>query len=226
MSLSMRPLFLFLSLILYLNTSNQAHAEEQPRLAVIPYLTLHLTIEEERELREVLSLEIASNTVARVLSSNEVKKKLPPIPDGCPEDPTCVASIGTSLEADYLLFVALIKNDTTIDMQLFLVEVAGAGAMRQEMTILQTDSAWSEPIGRGVRSLLGGVKRLAKETALIPITSQPTTIFIEKTPPKKDRKAWPWLLLGGVLLSGAAVGTVAVLYPFTSLGAFGPGTNQ
>ena len=221
----MRPLFSFLALLLCFSAPRQARADEPPRLAVIPYLTLNLTAEEEREVREVLSIELASNTSARVLSNKEVQKKLPPIPDGCPESTSCVSSVGELLGADYLLFVTLIKNDTGIDLQLFLVEVAGAGTMRQEKTSLQADdAAWSETIRGGVRSLLGGVKRLSKETGALNPT-QPTTIFIEKTPPKKDRKAWPWLVVGGgVLLSGAAASAV-LLYPFTSLGSFGPGAN-
>jgi hypothetical protein len=224
MSPSMRLLFSLLSALLSVVAASQTYAQTQPRLAVIPYLTLNLTPEEERELREVLSLEIASSTSARLLSSKEVLK-LPPLPDGCPENPTCVASVATPLGADYLLFVALIKNGTTIDLQLFLVEVAGVGTMRHEkMSIEADDTTWNESIGGGVRALLGGVKRLAKEAnALSPITTQPTTIFIEK--PSKDRKVWPWLLIGGALLSGAAASAAIALYPFTSLGTFGPGVK-
>jgi hypothetical protein len=225
----MRFLLSLFSFLLFFGAPSQGHADPQPRLAVIPYLTLNLTNDEERELREVLSLEIASNTIARVLSNKEVQKKMPPIPDGCPENPACVASVGTPLGADYLLFVALVKNDTTIDMQLFLVEVAGVGAMRQGKTSLQSDeSTWNESIGGGVRSLLGGVKRLAKETEIVVLTppTMPTSNTVDKTPTPKNRKAWPWFLVGGVVLSGAAAGALVVFYPFTTLDSFGPGVNQ
>jgi hypothetical protein len=200
--------------------------EPPPRLAVIPYLALNLTPSEESELREQLSIEIASNTKARVLPNKEVQKKLPPIPDGCPENPDCVLSVGTPLSADYLLFVALVKTDAEIQMQLFLVEVAGAGAMRQDKKSLPVEeSAWGEVMAGAIRSLVGGVKRLAQETALTPITN-PSTQKIGDRPPK-ERKAWPWILLGsGIVVTGAAAGTFVALYPFTTLGSFGPGAAQ
>jgi hypothetical protein len=226
---NVKSLMRFVSLFTFLLCSlvaSIAQADAPPRLAVIPYLTLNLSADEERELRELLSIEIASNTTARVLSNKEVQKKLPPIPDGCPENPSCVLSVGTPLGADYLLFVALVKTDPDIQMQLFLVEVAGAGAMRQEKTALTTDdSKWSETIGASVRSLLGGVKRLAKETALSPITTPSTTKTDQ--PVVIRRKLWPAVAVSsGIVLVGAAAGAFVVLYPFTTLGSFGPGAAQ
>lgn len=219
--------FVFLVFAAFVLWQVPALADSPPRLAVIPYVTLNLSPDEERELREALSIEIASGTSARVLSSKEVQKKLSPIPDGCPEDPACVASVGAPLGADYLLFVALIKNDTAIELQLFLTEVEGTGSMRQAQAKLSLDeSTWSETLRETIRGLFGGVKRLALKgegplTPIDPTTKKGDNI---KDPAPKP-KAWPWLAAGGgVLLLGGA-SAVFFLYPFTSIDSFGPGVD-
>lgn len=204
--------------------SGKAFADEvPPRLAVVPYLTLNFEAEEEQVLREVLSLEIASSgSRANVLPPQQVQNNLPPIPDGCPEDPACVAAISTPIRADYLLFIALVKSESAIEVSLLLVEAGGVGALRQAKVELEHEpSTWSVPLRKTIQDLLGGVARLAPPA--LDLTGPTTGPIVE--PPRAKR--WPWVLLGsGLVLGGAGVGAFFFVYrPASTLGAFGPGVR-
>ncbi len=153
----MRGFCLILSFLLCLGLSPQAAAKEGVSLAVLPYVNIGVSEENLSQIGAAFAQELRKKYHFQVKEGAEIRQKISSIPDGCPNDTSCVERVAQLLQVEQLLFFSAIDSGSGIDVT--LSNTRGDKLRNGKLSLRGISSTdWKKDIHVGLSKLFGAPK--------------------------------------------------------------------
>ncbi len=150
----MRGFRFFLSVLLCLCVSSGVVAKEGASLAVLPYVNIGVSEENLSQISAALAQELRKKYHFHVKEGTEIRQKISSIPDGCPNDTSCVERVSQILQVEQLLFFSAIDSGSGVDVT--LGNAKGDRLRNGKLSLRGISSAdWKKDIHAGLSQLFG-----------------------------------------------------------------------
>lgn len=199
----MKKLAFLIALIAGVAISAPARSEERaPRVAIVSTVMVNVDDALAVKVATELGATLSKKLVVDAIAGEEANRRLPDgkVPQGCVAEKECILEIVERLDADQVLFLAVIRLNDRLQIDPTWSDATGTRVISRSALVVGIDDSWANTFEAAATSLLpDAAERLESKTEIR---------FVE-APGKPTRKITTGVWVAGSVSAAALVGAVS-----------------
>lgn len=183
-----------------------ARAQDRaPRVAIVSAVTVNVTENEGLRVAKQLGVALTEKLVVDVIAGADANRRLPDgeVPEGCMASPDCIKGVARRLDADQVLFLAIVRLGDKFQIDPTWSDATAARTVSREAISIDSGAPWADAFADAAPRLLPDAERRAAFRPQQPPQPEPRprpSIHLPSRAPKRSGRT----ITRGVWIAGGA----------------------